>query len=160
MSPDLPDSKGIWPPLSNLSWNFPGFGRSAKLDNPGQRPEEAVNVVTKGLKVHGPRWIGNCVENHEACRQNKTDQAWSPDRLIEVRAKTETEVYQLRLIKATVEALSRYYTTLSHRWSTEDFLKLTRDNLQRLSHGFSSSELSQTFGDAVSATYHLGFRHF
>ena len=69
------------------------------------------------------------------------------------------EHYELRLIATLAIPADRRYTTLSHRWSSQSFLKLTRNNFQRLSRGFLSSDLPQTFRDAVSATYHLGFHY-
>lgn len=69
------------------------------------------------------------------------------------------EHYELRLIMTLAMPADGRYTTLSHRLSSQSFLKLTCNNFQRLSRGFLSSDPPQTFRDAVSATYHLGFHY-
>lgn len=48
------------------------------------------------------------------------------------------------------------YLTLSHRWGSLEFLKLTKANVDGLKTRIELSELSKTFQDAIAITLELG----
>ena len=49
--------------------------------------------------------------------------------------------------------------TLSHRWGTAEFLKLTIENYENLKRGFSISDLPKTFRDTITMTWKFGIRY-
>ena len=133
---------------------------SVKFHSGPQRQTGICDTISSGLHLHGRSWIRECLDNHKSCQPDLEALGWVPERLIRVHQRGEWGHYGLQLIvTSATPADGRYYTTLSHRWSSQSFLKLTHNNFQQLSREFTSSDLPQTFRDAVSATYHLGFHY-
>ena len=155
----LLEKKRFSPFLSRHKRQSKRFAQLIKSHSQQRQPMEICDTISSGLYLHGRSWIQDCLDHHESCQQSHGELTWAPERLIKVQEKSEMEAYKLRLIETLVVPADGRYTTLSHRWSGQSFLKLTRDNFQQLSHGFSSSDMPQTFRDAVSATYHLGFHY-
>ena len=127
---------------------------SVKFHSGPQRQTGICDTISSGLHLHGRSWIRECLDNHKSCQPDLEALGWVPERLIRVHQRGEWGHYGLQLIvTSATPADGRYYTTLSHRWSSQSFLKLTHNNFQQLSREFTSSDLPQTFRDAVSATY-------
>lgn len=100
--------------------------------------------------------MSNCAKNHKDCNGNQKDQAKLPTRLISVN----DEVPRLVLTAGWEGKDSpQRYSTLSHCWGTEPFLQLTEQNHDTLLEHISSSQLPQTFADAIKITRELGLSY-
>ncbi|KAL8946878.1 MAG: hypothetical protein Q9222_006783 [Ikaeria aurantiellina] len=80
-----------------------------------------------------------------------------PTRLVEILPPGKGT--DLRICHTQVDTPAGPYMTLSHRWGTASFLKLTLANLASLVKGFSIADLPQTFQDAVAVTGRLGCKY-
>jgi hypothetical protein len=96
-------------------------------------------------------WTNRCSENHENC--NKNDQNVLPTRLISIASNVPKLV-----LTAGWETKPRY-STLSHRWGDDDFLKLTEKNHDSFLEEIPLEELPKTFKDAIQITRRLGLEY-
>ncbi|KAF2108726.1 heterokaryon incompatibility protein-domain-containing protein [Lophiotrema nucula] len=104
-------------------------------------------------------WLRNCFQNHPLCRQSFSPQQgqFVPTRLIDV---TNTGFPRLIVTngQGIVSEKIDKYVTVSHRWSTEETLKLLRENLTQLECGIDICTLPQVFRDAFTVATRLGVR--
>jgi hypothetical protein len=108
-------------------------------------------------------WIAECTKDHDKCSVS-SDPAWVPNRLLDVQRALNpdnaSEIIRLVSRKpgetdASVTPMEGPYVTLSHRWGSTPFLKLTRPKLASFLKGISLRDLPQTFQDAVKVTREL-----
>lgn len=86
---------------------------------------------------------------------DQVNSKWYPTRLIE-RVSNET----FKIIHSdSISHPGQGYITLSHRWGSSDFIKLTTDNLSELSMHSPVSILPKTFQDALFAAQQLNIRY-
>lgn len=71
-----------------------------------------------------------------------------PDRVIEILGSSTAESITLRL-QTTQSTKKGHYIALSHRWGGKMTLKTTKSSLNRLTTGFSLSDVPRTFQDAI-----------
>lgn len=80
---------------------------------------------------------------------------WYPTRLIE-RMSNET----FRIIRSdSISQPGGGYITLSHRWGSSDFIKLTTDNLSNLEHRSPVSLLPKTFRESLVVAQRMNIRY-
>jgi hypothetical protein len=99
----------------------------------------------------GKEWIDECFKNHNDC--NKNDESVLPTRLVSIAG------YDYRLVSTAGWQTMPYYSTLSHRWGNESFLKLTQENYESFSTVIPIQELPKTFRDAVYVSKRLGLEY-
>ncbi|KAK4113368.1 HET-domain-containing protein, partial [Canariomyces notabilis] len=111
------------------------------------------------------RWVADCSQNHEKCRKTTVEGAWSPTRLLDLTRLTEVGRVNdgpEQLLDQTVFLIEtanappvKRYTTLSHRWGSEEQVKLTKDTYLQLSNGVKLDSLPQLIQDAIFVTVEL-----
>ncbi|KAL8678594.1 MAG: hypothetical protein Q9186_005056 [Xanthomendoza sp. 1 TL-2023] len=92
-------------------------------------------------------WIARC----------QHPEPYYPTRLVEILSPGKST--DLRLCLTHEEQPTGPYMTLSHRWGTASFLKLTLANLTDLVKGLSITDLPQTFQDAITVVRRLGCKY-
>ena len=85
------------------------------------------------------------------------ERSFCPTRLIEIRR--DTSGYRLCLKSRSIDSVVTQYVTLSHCWGAIQPLTLTSENLNEFTENIAFHALPQTFRDAVSATYELGYQY-
>jgi hypothetical protein len=99
------------------------------------------------------KWLDVCEREHKDC--NRIDENVLPTRLISIAGDTPRLV-----LTAGWEASPRHrYSTLSHRWGDDEFLKLTEDNQDSLLTSIPLSELPKTFKDAIDISQRIGLEY-
>jgi hypothetical protein len=93
-------------------------------------------------------WMDECCKNHKDC--NKKENNALPTRLISIAGD------DLRLVSTVDWQTKPPYSTLSHRWGDESFLKLTEQNHDSFLKVIPNEELPKTFRDAVHISQRLG----
>lgn len=88
--------------------------------------------------------------------QASDNNEWYPTRLIEVESVGNRYA---RLIITSERRPAGPYITLSHRWGSAAFLKLTADRLSKLKEDIPPSELPKCFIDAFSVARKLSVRY-
>ncbi|KAL8710175.1 MAG: hypothetical protein Q9220_005258 [cf. Caloplaca sp. 1 TL-2023] len=98
------------------------------------------------------------LKQHKKCNTSTQRlEPYYPTRLVEIMP--DTNGMNLRICVTREETLTGPYMTLSHRWGTASFLKLTLKNLPDLVKGFSVVDLPRTFQDAISVARTLGCKY-
>lgn len=98
-------------------------------------------------------WIKTCSQSHDCIAQVNTK--WYPTRLVESMS-NET----FRIIHSdSISRPAQGYMTLSHRWGSSNFIKLTTDNLSNLSRPSPVSILPKTFREALVVAQRLNIRY-
>ncbi|KAF2450898.1 HET-domain-containing protein [Karstenula rhodostoma CBS 690.94] len=100
------------------------------------------------------KWLRTCRDMHGYCEETYLDKVL-PTRLLRVGADNS----ELRLALSSSLPQSTEYATLSHRWGSKPFLKLTRANIDAFLDNVRFESLSKTFRDAITAARNLGFKH-
>lgn len=96
-------------------------------------------------------WVESCSKHHKECE--KETQGALPTRLVSV-------VGDYPHLCSTKGWTSKpRYSTLSHRWVSEPFVKLTDENLEALMQHIPIGELPQTFRDAIDISRRLGLEY-
>jgi hypothetical protein len=113
------------------------------------------------------RWMTECETRHEICsramRANRSA-PWFPTRLIDARAKSESDgrIHYLLIETARVVPEGHRYVTLSHIWGSgpkdqQPAYRTVRDNYNaRITTGIPRDELPACFQDAIDVTAKLG----
>ncbi|ETS74973.1 hypothetical protein PFICI_13457 [Pestalotiopsis fici W106-1] len=97
-------------------------------------------------------WL-DCCSRHDSCDAQKDTPL--PTRLVELTGDLELP---LRLC-VTKENWRGKYVSLSHCWGKELPFRTTSDNIDSLIKGFKVELLPQSFRDAVTLTWELGFKY-
>ena len=92
--------------------------------------------------------MDNCTNGHETC--NKDQGNTLPTRLMSVAGD------ELKLVTTAGWQTKPRYSTLSHCWGNETFLKLTKENYEAFHTVIPDQELPKTFKDAVHISKQLG----
>ena len=100
--------------------------------------------------------LHTCASEHSKCGK-AFESFWLPMRLLDIHSCKEEGT--IRLVSREEVAVPAGYTTLSHVWGTHSFLTLKTTNIQRLSSGFSLSELPMSFRDAIEVTEKIGLKY-
>ena len=103
-------------------------------------------------------WIKDCRLNHQMCNDRGGRGKWHPTRLLDI-GHPEDAPLNFHLVSNSDIDAEEDYVTLSHRWGTADFLKLTRDELHRFQEGIPIDSLPQTFQDAIGIARRLRIRY-
>jgi hypothetical protein len=98
-------------------------------------------------------WMVDCARDHKDCNKNKDNAL--PTRLISIAG----DVPRLVLTKGLETSPRHRYSTLSHRWGEDNFLKLTEENHESLLTSVPLSELPKTFVDAIHISQRLGLEY-
>ncbi|KAI9641260.1 hypothetical protein NHQ30_010060 [Ciborinia camelliae] len=98
------------------------------------------------------RWLEECRTNHNDCRS--TEKKKPPTRLIKI----DDDIIRLYIPREEKEDCS-IYATLSHCWGSLDFLRLSRDNIDRFLNQIPIEALTKTFSDAIEIARALGFAY-
>ncbi|CAO2654064.1 Nn.00g107970.m01.CDS01 [Neocucurbitaria sp. VM-36] len=143
---------------SQLLWvNFPGkvcdhcnsgVAQETKFESAALEPSVDTYDKQRDLFEIASAWLNECSENHEDCKNVKQESL--PTRLISIAG----DNVQLVLTEGW-ETMPRY-STLSHRWGNEEFLKLTEKNYDSFLSMIPFQELPKTFRDAVHISRRLG----
>ncbi|KAL9053168.1 MAG: hypothetical protein Q9206_004039 [Seirophora lacunosa] len=98
------------------------------------------------------------LKQHTQCKVvRRQPTPYYPTRLVEILAHGEGP--DLRLCLTREDRPTGPYMTLSHRWGSASFLKLTLSKLADLVQGFSIADLPQTFQDAIVVVRRLGCKY-
>jgi hypothetical protein len=98
--------------------------------------------------------VERCSQNHKDCKSYDYH-GRLPSRLVSIADK----VPKLVLTAGWDQKKRPRYSTLSHCWGSESFLRLTEQNFDALSKEISLSELPETFKDAIHITRQLGLSY-
>ncbi|KAK3948511.1 heterokaryon incompatibility protein-domain-containing protein [Pseudoneurospora amorphoporcata] len=101
-------------------------------------------------------WMAKCLSSHQACNQVQSVAPRLPTRVIDVGSKGSSRPPYLHVV--TENATGRY-ATLSHRWASEEPLKLEVNNLQDFQQEIPVERLPKSFQDAIEATRRLGIQY-
>ncbi|TKA74899.1 hypothetical protein B0A55_03762 [Friedmanniomyces simplex] len=102
------------------------------------------------------RWIKDCHDNHPLCRQLEPSARSLPTRLIYIGESGASDPIKpvLRLTAGLSAEIK--YTTLSHCWGGQKFLRLLVADELAFRENIPVTELSKTFRDAMEVTRRLG----
>jgi hypothetical protein len=100
-------------------------------------------------------WLHDCLEHHPGCKQSDSGVSWYPTRLLYL-GETSNDDTNVRLIHTAQNIPTGPYMTLSHRWGSADFLKLTRATMPVFCNTIVLEDLPKTFRDAIIVTKTLG----
>jgi hypothetical protein len=92
--------------------------------------------------------MNTCSKNHKDC--NKKDQDALPTRLVSIAGDFP------RLVLTVGWETQPHYSTLSHCWGNEDFMKLTKKNYDSFLTMIPFQELPKTFRDTIYISRRLG----
>jgi hypothetical protein len=99
-------------------------------------------------------WIKNCQSHHKTCTRRMISAVLST-RLVPVqRASTGLSAH---LCNDQSLPMGTRFLTLSHCWSSKEFLTLTRNNRDRFQDSIPIQRLAKTFQNALYARVELGF---
>ncbi|CAI9631199.1 unnamed protein product [Alternaria burnsii] len=109
------------------------------------------------------KWLQQCLRTHPKCQAAENLKAKSPIKSSAIRLLHIEEAHEDR-VRLLVDpfsdpVLAPRYATLSHCWGQDPFFMLTNQTKDQLTSGISTSILSQTFQDAVSAAKALGIQY-
>ncbi|KAL5605921.1 hypothetical protein FOVSG1_006068 [Fusarium oxysporum f. sp. vasinfectum] len=124
----------------------------------GDIPEEAQYSRHRGLASINYQqireWLHECKMNHTACITSSNN-AWYPTRLLDLgHGRTIT-----KLIVTQHEELTGPYMTLSHRWGTFPYEKLTTQSEHRFKCSIDLQSLPRLFQQAVEVVRQLQVRY-
>jgi hypothetical protein len=97
-----------------------------------------------------------CQQNHDLCRTRSLN-AILPTRLVAVSE--QGTGLSARLCYTHFLPAHAQYLTLSHRWASNDFLMMRRENKEAFEISIPVQDLTKTFQDALHATEKLGFEY-
>jgi hypothetical protein len=105
-----------------------------------------------------PRWLNNCIGNHEACRREHTEITGRPARVVDVGSTGQSIV---RLHELGTEEREECYVTLSHRWGidSDTIPRLTSETRAELFGGFDYQNFPATFRHAIELARELGMKY-
>lgn len=103
------------------------------------------------------QWITNCQNKHRKCNA-AGDGNWYPTRLLD-SGPLSSRFSTVSLVETAQTQLTGPYMTLSHRWGSGNYYKLTTSTRDQLLLGLPSSALPQTFQDAFFVARRLGIRY-
>ena len=122
-------------------------------------PKSSQTSSTETLEL-ARTWIQDCEMHHELCRHSGTVESWYPTRLLDLgQTIPGDETVACRIVVSGSVVLSGDYATVSHRWGTANFLKLTAENMVSFKHGIPYSALPQTFIDCITVARQLKIRY-
>jgi hypothetical protein len=104
------------------------------------------------------KWLHDCIQNHEACNREHNAQArvsWYLTRLIYLG----DDDRNVRLIITAKECPAGPYITLSHRWGSLQFIKLSKSNMESFCDDIPAADMPKTFQDAVITAQQLGAQY-
>lgn len=104
-------------------------------------------------------WINDCQKHHRACVATKAERPKLfdlPRRLIDV-GKWETACDPVALVDSKDIDVWQY-TTLSHCWGQDQFIKTTKETIAERKKCIQWSALPKTFQDAISIVRSLNIR--
>ncbi|KAN0110247.1 HET domain containing protein [Hyaloscypha variabilis] len=114
-----------------------------QLPKPFHTYKPSINTGGKETIELINKWITNCTKNHELCNSEPSLIRQLPSRLIDVQNR-------IHLCASSDLSVEIEYITLSHRWGSQKFLTLTRQNLSDWMVELPLQELPSTFQDAIS----------
>ncbi|KAE9376306.1 HET-domain-containing protein [Stipitochalara longipes BDJ] len=117
----------------------------------------AENTASAESWKQATGWMKECFKQHVLCNQPMPGRPWWSTRLLNIR--NFNDKHDIKLIETKDTIPSGPYITLSHRWGSAEFIKLTEESSNQLRDGFVLEDLSQTFRDAVAITLRLGISY-
>ena len=125
------------------------------FERPTHRPRCPSSPQTLGMARD---WLQTClsskITSHEACNRGRIV-GWSPTRVIQLSVE-DPSMWYLRIPGEDALEVPNYLT-LSYRWGTDPFTRLTMSNIRAFRRGTKTSILPKTFQDAMKVTKALGF---
>ena len=97
-------------------------------------------------------WLRECLSHHEC---HKEPIPYHPTRLLHVGEQSS----YIKLIITAMWQPKRCYLTLSHRWDSGDYPKLTSSTIDEFQRKIEVSTLPLTFQDAIDVTRRLGVNY-
>jgi hypothetical protein len=101
-------------------------------------------------------WFTTCQKCHKSCDWLVQSPKWLPTRLLDIGLAGDR--WRLH-ITAEDAAHSFDYLTLSYRWGSADFIKLTESSVTEFRAGKLISDLPRTFRDAISVARRFSIRY-
>ncbi|KAK7885371.1 hypothetical protein LTR67_010549 [Exophiala xenobiotica] len=122
-------------------------------------PKDPLSAHTSDPRVVelARKWIEECASQHPGCAQQSSG-VWFPTRLIDLRwmRDSQKEIRVVRLVSSKAgetrlndPQFEGRYVTLSHRWGTRTFTKLTEEKLPEFQEEILVRDLPRTFRDAI-----------
>ncbi|RMJ14188.1 hypothetical protein CDV36_006142 [Fusarium kuroshium] len=119
------------------------------------RPPNSVDAC----QSMATRWLFECVTQHEKCRPS-SKQSWLPTRLIDVGPAWSAQDPKVVMASSlSSSSPSPLYISLSHRWTTDNMLKLKKANINDFMQRIRPADLPFTFHDAIRLCRNLGIRY-
>lgn len=104
-------------------------------------------------------WINTCESTHVMCNAARNGRGdFVPSRLLDVGLHTPSRD-EIFLVDSHSIPAGTCYVTLSHRWSFDAPLLLTKAKQDSFHNGLSVDSMPRTFRHAVDATRRLGYRY-
>lgn len=102
------------------------------------------------------KWIHDCRSTHEACKRPQID--WFPTRLLDLEKFDRPRVVETQF---KAPSAGSHYITLSHRWSPQPSLLLSKHTKDELisEQGFDAARLPAAIQDATSVCRRMGVRY-
>jgi hypothetical protein len=116
-------------------------------------PEIIGNTSCAEALALAKKWISNCDETHEDCRQDNT--SLLPTRVLDLEDPNAGDKISLY---TTANEPARYIC-LSHCWGNQNLLKTEKGSFSARNEGIKWGDLPKTFQDAVTMTRALGVRY-
>ncbi len=113
------------------------------------------STSSKGSLDMAHRWYTACRQEHSEC--DRRNQSFWPTRLLKFD-NSQGSSWKL-VINSNNTHVCPGYVTLSHRWGSNDFLRLEKSNAQSLEAGRPLAELPQTFKDAINVAKRFGINY-
>ena len=98
-------------------------------------------------------WFIQCTKHHEKCKTFSSQ--WFPTRLIYLGSQN----CEVRLIISDNNPPNGPYMSLSHRWGSQDYMKLKSSTIMQLQNAIAVDTLPRVFQDSIKVARLLGFNY-
>ncbi|CAI6339950.1 unnamed protein product [Periconia digitata] len=133
----MSDVEELWLSLPGGAYTFPRpYIHTTILSN-----DESMHEVKMDVLDVARSWLNSCIESHRRCKHDRPPKL--PTRLLSIAG----EPPKLVLTKGWEDRPQ--YSTLSHCWGQEPFLKMTACSYQQFMRGIPMGDLPKTFQDAI-----------
>jgi hypothetical protein len=127
------------------------------LEEHGHDAQDSVSTASEASFDLARHWLGSCIKDHEACREECNSTSIIPSRLIDVGSPPEYDLVRLRSRGEFDDKPE--YLTLSHCWGGATILRLLESNTELFFRSIPTEQLPKTFNDAITITRRLGYRY-
>jgi hypothetical protein len=127
-----------------------------KPEEHGHEAQDSVSTASEASFDLARHWLGSCIKDHGACREECNSTSIIPSRLIDVGSPPEYDLVRLRSREEFDDKPE--YLTLSHCWGGATILRLLEENKKLFFRSIPTEQLPKTFSDAITITRRLGYQ--